>query len=124
MGLLEDLAVRCEASTGADRELDRAIELALPAYEDAKHLAFGVPMYSGSLDAATSLIPPNHGISMGDYGFAADGRHHAELRPGGYQPGGQDTFDSKGVAATLPLAICAASLRAHHALALSKGDGS
>lgn len=147
MGLLEELAVRCEAATEPDRDLETEIAVAVhggeivwkqanytmemyPArkYASADHVGgFGnapVAACTSSLDAAMSLVPPNHGISMGDYGFAADGRHHAELRPGGYQSGGQDTFDSKGIAATLPLAICAAALRARHALALSKGDAS
>ena len=58
---LRDLAARCEAATGADRELDAAIGSALWVVKYGKPL-LGVggcyhPPYTASLDAAMSLVP-------------------------------------------------------------------
>jgi hypothetical protein len=55
------LIERLEAATGADRELDCAIELLLEhgRYDcPAGNWPTDAPRYTASLDAATSLVPP------------------------------------------------------------------
>jgi len=137
MGLLEELAVRCEAAMEPDRDLETEIAVAVhggeivwkqanytmemyPArkYASADHAGgFGnapVDTCTTSLDAAMSLIPDHWHTRL-----ATEDRHsHSwrwELR-GGYG------INIGARAATPALALTAASLRARHALALSKGS--
>jgi hypothetical protein len=123
--ILEELAKRCEAGTGPDRELDTAIEQALPcshAFEQAhpgKNLsqwneaAFAFyrvgdegrdyisPSYTVSIDAAMTLVPEGWRRWIYD---ADDGRCICRLE----QPDGKEV-GANGV--SWPLAICAAALR-------------
>lgn len=61
---MRELADRCEAATGPDSDLERAIKAALLgreyiSFEDdlAKRQAATPPRYTASLDAATMLVP-------------------------------------------------------------------
>jgi len=112
---LLELAARCEAATGADRELDAAVRLLLqhnikvvidwmPGYTPPSTLA-----YTGSLDAAMTLRPDGWTVghlagpfdrSMGGIGsICILERIEPYVR-------------AEGTAATPALALCAASLRA------------
>ena len=129
MGLLE-LAVRCEAATGADRELDCAIYEALGSPKvsikrpgtHGDDVCIWAPFYTASLEAALSTVPDGWRWWKAGYG-----------RTGGSRMVVTDT-DSEGRFTVLgecpcpdtvesnALALTAASLRARHALALSKGS--
>ena len=119
---LMELASRVEAGEGPDRELDAAIWLHLPEqeghawkhggdrYKHAHQIAGCgfVPAYTGSLDAAMSLVSKG----VGDDFLRADLTRT-------YQGEGRcvllDTLsgdDWYGEARTLPVAICVAALRA------------
>ena len=127
---LRELAERCEAATGPDRELDLRIEAAInPEYAglDEEHARFltrygGHPSYTASLDAAMTLVPYDldqqickgpmfalaanaacpWGVSLIGPARDVDGEFGPEID--------YDSFDAN--AATAPLAICAAALRA------------
>jgi hypothetical protein len=114
-----ELAERCEAASGPDRELDRDIELAF-LYEDAKHLQFGLPQYTGSMDWAMTLVPEG-------WRWMAGHREYPHARA--YVENGQLAFIGSGTrrnparqwfevtAATPALALCAAALRTRATLA-------
>lgn len=113
------LALRCEAATGPDRELDIRIgwEMDGEGYSDAdvqyvvknRHAA-GVTPYTASIDAALSLVPEG-------WRWIADGDGNATCLPC-HQPG----IPVEHIhAATPALAICAAALRA---LACNPFEGS
>jgi hypothetical protein len=65
MGTLLELAARCEAATGPDRELDALIYRALAGFPTDHWYRYGethladdrVPAVTASLDAAMTLIP-------------------------------------------------------------------
>ena len=133
MGLLE-LAERCEAATGADRRIDYEIGFHQRVHDvqrenwpfimpgskvDAK-----VPAYTGSLDAALTLAEPSWWfntsapLSPDAYGYS---REDARRPRAGFEMiAAPYSVGARG--ATMALATCAASLRARHALALSKGS--
>lgn len=135
MGLLEELAVRCEAAVEPDRDLETEIAVAVhggeivwkqanytmdmyPArkYASADHVGgFGsapVDACTSSLDAAMTLVPERHWVQHLGWNLA----------------GWRCLVERQGCssvvkhAATPALALTAASLRARHALALSKGS--
>lgn len=110
------LAERCEREDPS-YELDCKIEhLAEP--ERARHIANARP-YTSSLDAAVTLVPKRRWKGVGpelmsqQYHQADSGNWWAELRDGVCT-----SFNVAflGRAKTLPIAICAASLRARAAL--------
>lgn len=147
MTTLIELAERCEKLAGPCRETDAGIWLATtPGATRRKssyvHKATGrtcdvdetrapggllivVPSYTGSLDAALSLIPagwtravdataPEAGIDVDlyapdDFSEPVKGTHPSSL-----------VWDSKPVAASEYLATCAAALRARAAIASAK----
>jgi len=123
MGLLEELAVRCEAATGADREVDAEIRCALNGIEypiaDTLHGRLMrqvrqdcAECYTGSVDAAMTLIPDGEEWSL-----------HKVLYDNKGCPAAIVNLELPEVLAMTPaLALTAASLRARHALALSKGS--
>lgn len=110
MNKLLELAWRCDAATGADRELDRLIEYACASERIGK---VELPMleYTASLDAAMTLVLEGHKVaSVGQNDSENTNRQwFAEIRRG------HITSYSKAFpcwAATGPLALCAAALRA------------
>ena len=125
------LASRVEAATGADRELDAAIAVAVsddvgawvvepspsslfshqPGWfctsDNRSHKA---PAYTASLDAAMSLVPSEAYWRLGHDG---DGADPAEYKADVIVPklGGVDAR-GRAIAATPPLALTAAACRA------------
>lgn len=117
MGGIADLITRVEAATGADRELDDAIEAEIGDWINLggwqrKHKATGVvesysyrqaPAYTASLDAAMSLVPEGWCFTIGQsVGFSAV----ADLWIAGKVPGIHQAADTPAIALT------AAALRA------------
>ena len=96
------LVDRCEAATGPDRELDKAIARAVGTI-----MNYTVPAYTASLDAAMTLVPEDHALNI-------------ETISGGlaYANVWLDVSDHDGTApnesraATPALALCTAALRA------------
>ena len=127
MGLLE-LAERCEAATGADRDLDAAIFACIAEglgwmRHSSQACRVWASHYTETLDAAIKLVPEGWGWQVSDGGNAgvwSNGPVDAQLVHGMRFPGVLAQADGK--AATPALALTAASLRARHALALSKGS--
>lgn len=113
------LADACEAATGPDRELDREIApliglrivneghpIGRVCYDENSH---GVPLpaFTASIDAAMTLLAPG---TLWAVGSMEDGPFARLCWP---QPDGGFTggyFEAE--AATAPLALCAAALRA------------
>ena len=137
---LIELAERCEAATGPDRELDIAI-LTHPAFgyrdvfEDGRLFDRGndgywslegdekngpLPSPTASLDAAMTLVPencavdidngPSHWICLGKQ--APMGRADVKYPKPGYDGQGDSWLTVSAIAKTMPLALCAAALRA------------
>lgn len=112
------LADRCEAATGPDREIDRAIIDAFgwrndhgvpipPGY-------IGIPAYTASLDAAMTLVPkgaPEWNVE----GWGSPSAVHDGRLSTGWVSGARRVY-----AATPALALCAAALRA----SLKQGEAS
>jgi hypothetical protein len=145
MGLLEELAVRCEAATRRDTEAETMIYAeingwptewrgnALVRLTDYYPIGtidpgernrwftghIGAPAYTGSIDAAIALVPDGCTWSVGDWSAIGKGVGATCWPSKDCCPVG---FDGISRAATPALALTAASLRAHHALALSKGS--
>ncbi len=127
---LLDLAARCEAATGPDRELDVAIALSLPGFFNAgpyydgakdrigtidvdgnKSIPGNDPLmlvrhYTASLDAAMSLVP--EGQRRVEFGTYNGGGAWAYVHVGSER--GEQLGESE--ADTETLALCAAALRA------------
>lgn len=114
---LIELAERCEAATGPDRELDAAIAL-LYGWTVHKgdnwigpHGQISVPEFTGSLDAALTLVPEGQGCTI-------------VQNIGGF-PHRATVWTAKGAVgdiqgqpgATPALALSAAALRARAAIA-------
>jgi hypothetical protein len=136
MSDLLKLAARCEAATGPDRELD--VELAVvaglirdPEFERGYFYGAGnncdyvlergdydhgnnapeLPYYTASLDAAMTLRPDGHTMaSMSEEDTHDPHRKCAAEYRRGFKTSYDKAFPAR--AATLPLALCAAALRA------------
>jgi len=93
---LADLIARLERAEGPDCELDCAIYAFVFVAQD------NPPPYTGSVDAALSLLPRNAFVEMSFGG----GRAYAEVNPDMPENTGE------GVAAIPALALCIAALRA------------
>jgi hypothetical protein len=125
VGLFE-LAARCEAAEGPDRELDEAIARTLgwrtmddgygrhtlwlpPGWKSgdggAKH---STPAFTASIDAALTLVP--EGLSRSMLEDPRISRAVAHVRTKSILD--PDKLEWSGYAKTLPLALCAAALRA------------
>ena len=126
MGLLEELAVRCEAATGADRAIDadiaRAMGRSITTFDCSRRNYLSgqwqqegdtnAPAYTGSIDEAVKLVPDDEEWSV-----------HKVLYDNKGCPAACVNLELPEVLAMTPaLALTAASLRARHALALSKGS--
>jgi len=156
MGLLEELAVRCEAATGADRDVDgwafcsvnpdettvidhepgrfprksiygpvSVIMDKIGGKDGAEYLC--APAYTSSLDAAMTLVPAGLRLTFSEWDdekhLRPRGPWQAILTKAGSGSSFNDMFGYRcDHAATPALAVCAAALRARHALALSKGS--
>jgi hypothetical protein len=134
---LVQLAERCEAATGPDRELDAAIFQAIGApvpfqfanklialefndienayfarVSDDMQVRYSPPAYTASLDAAMTLVPPEHAVDLTIWA----GKNRARLLPL-FQDGDRWLHSGSAPhycsnAATPALALTAAALRA------------
>lgn len=107
---LVELAERCEAATGPDRELDYLIAKAIGGYRFGDALHGAMSRFTESLDAAMSLVPEGLCWRLG-----VNGNPKAKLLGGSAAAILGDDFGtdiSKAGAATPALALCAAALRA------------
>jgi hypothetical protein len=119
MSALLELAERCEAATGPDREIDAAICRATKVcveQPDGSWMRYLTDGYchsmhplnvTASIDAALTLVPEGRGYIYKRHGIKSAIRAQIES-------GDRTTF-VQGDAATLALAICAAALRARAA---------
>lgn len=121
-GVLLALAARCEAATGPDRDIDRALcpvvgirvvdeghPLGVCYYDENRH-GIPLPLFTHSMDAAIRLVPEGWllaNLSQTDAGF-----WWAELRKGYITSYSAVAMTSHYRAATAALALTAASLRA------------
>lgn len=104
---MTELAARCEAATGPDRALDYDIA----HFVTRSHMATGnAPHYTASIDAAMALVDKRALYAFGDMEEGVFGRLCWPQPDGGYGGGYHEAN-----AATVPLAICAAALRARAA---------
>lgn len=127
---MKDLIERLETATGPDRELDAQIYCAKNGYgfikferwnQHAGRLFYsipgmkphceseGFPLYTGSLDAARTLIPP------GLYWLAGEGKTRADELLGGARIFEHGKFDdplAEGEHALVEIALCIAALNA------------
>lgn len=114
MTLLE-LAERCEAATGPDRELDRAIFEWLTLVDgfvpDRAHQSYPQYAYTASLDAAMTLVPEGWEPLIDGVSKDRAAAWIVEL----YAINDSPPF-RHGSANTGALALCAAALRARAAL--------
>lgn len=122
---LLELAARCEAASGGDREIDAEIWVHLPEQkphswkhrgsllEYAKQVkgAIFVPTYTDSLDAAMTLLPEKAKVVE----FHQDGTHDYMW----WCWIAHDLEDAQALCRTAALALTAASLRA---LAAKEGE--
>jgi hypothetical protein len=113
---LIELAARCEAAEGPDRELDALISVAVDdgcgiRWHDLWFFTFATgnspPLYTASLDAALTLLPPG---SLWAGGSMEEGPFARLLWP---RADGTYVGNYLEITATTPaLALCAAALRA------------
>lgn len=147
MDVLIELAERCEKAAGPDRSLDLEILTAITgkqwrysqAWENNTDLVFEeraddaieimdpfnefpeirmVPKFTASLDAALKLVPNGWGFKADcglGWGNSFTVGHVGENRL-------YDWPDSYGRAATPPLALCSAALRARASLPINQQD--
>jgi hypothetical protein len=135
------LADRCEQATGPDRELDGAIEVARDPMREtilynkpgrfpqeavrgpvkdlqlnARDLAeyITAPAYTASLDSAMTLVPEGFGFKLASVSF----EKWAQVVREDKLPDGTAIISGgpSAKAATLPLAMCAAALKARASL--------
>lgn len=119
------LATRCEQAPGPDRELDLAICRLAMSSEPLGHAAgisddvwrgsgldsltaAIIPHYTASLDAALTLVPVGHALSLH---VDADGTVHAGVMP----DDGDGCDDARRCGATPALSLTVAALRARAA---------
>ncbi len=114
MDLLQ-LAERCEAASGPDRELDEAIHIGLgnPRWHRGACRPFGTN-YTASIDSARSLIEEPQSFSLSHAGNCI-----AKVQIIGGDPCEPEP-EYEGYGETPPLALAAAALRAR---AASLGEG-
>jgi hypothetical protein len=105
---LLELASRCEAATGPERELDIAIGQAVGTWPAAPNTFKFPKRYTASLDAAMTLVPEGWGYCIEQE--RPSRAPEACLSPPDSEPWGHGSIDAE--AATAPLAIVAAALRA------------
>ena len=129
---LLELAKQCEAATGPDRGLDGRIFIAItPGVAEAGRIdqndgvvgwwpkdapyqaAREVPRYTGSLDAALTLVPTEY-ASWVSMGVGCAGRFSTFLRR--YDDIGTRHNEAKASAGSFALSVCAAALRARAAI--------
>lgn len=133
MNLLE-LAEACERADGADGLLDVAIGKAVGVVSHGD--GWGAPAFTGSLDAAMQLVP--EGWVVASLSIWPASPEHADnksapqsncelfgtsvSRMARKMIWGHGSTDGKAIgnAKTAPLAICAAALRARHAMAMEE----
>lgn len=103
MTLLE-LAEACERAESGSRELDAAIDSAIFQVANSTFdVALTPPHYTSLVDAAMQLVPKGLGFMIDGYGT------------GWYADCSAD-IDAQAHAKTPALALCAAALRARHAM--------
>jgi len=108
-GKLVELAERCEAASGPDRELDCRIFIEA----DVENGDFD-RLYTASLDAAMTLCEPHWWVNVSAplspdaYGYSREDQRQPRA---GMQCIGEP-YSIGAIAATMPLAICAMALRA------------
>lgn len=100
---VKTLAERCERVNGPDRNLDAVIRHVVLEGVGTGYAA-DAPAYTGSLDAAMTLVPKGWGIASASTNGAGCG----EIKLGVF--GKEQTVNGWGY--SLALAICAAALRA------------
>lgn len=107
MTALTDLLARVEGASGADRDLDAAIGLALGVRDV---LGTGRAAFTASVDAALALMESVlPGSTFAAHGPDEDGKFWAGVGPSHYQA----WADAEDISAAFPaLAILAATLRA------------
>lgn len=121
MSALLDLAARCEAAKGPDRKLEGAICLAVRGLGAESPYWQGVvrnpvPNYTGSLDAAMTLVPEGAGYNLDRYWIREGARWRVEISTGGIPEQPRQVFDCWD-ACNGALATVAAALRARAAQA-------
>lgn len=128
MADLMELAAKCEAAAGPDRELDSAIVLALfdvdrgakGGWCDARGTVPHPWNYTASLDAAMTLVP--EGCVLAVTNCDADGKRPDFAKASAIVARDPDGQVGPTVAATMPLALCAAALRARASSVQSGGE--
>ena len=100
---LVELAERCEAAEGPDRELDDSIRFITRQPFNAHQ----EPSYTASIDAALTLVPEGHHWQVG-IGIETEFGH----RDSAYAWCSQSDCGELNIAATPALALCVAALRA------------
>jgi len=110
MSKLIELAERCEKAAGPDRELDNEIEAAIdfPKPTNPDELPDYPPYFTASLDAAMMLFAEGHFpcIDADPRGIEVEVQYLTDKTDNGL-----GALVATG-GATLPLALCAAALRA------------
>lgn len=91
-----DLIARLEAATGPDRELDHTIDMTITG-----EWTYYAPEYTRSIDAALTLLPDNTGLIL----YCILGKKPS-VSTQRYE------WDDHVSAATVPLALCIAALKA------------
>jgi hypothetical protein len=102
---LLELAARCEKATGLDREMEIAIAVALEVGGKAD-VPINTPSFTASIDAALTLVPSGWHLGILTECNENDGVHACLTE------NDEPCRDAVGDAATLPLALVAAALRA------------
>lgn len=115
---MDELLARLEKAEGPDRELDWEIELTRgTAGTPGGH---ELPRYTGSLDAALTLVPEHHRFLIDKRPYADEGRpdgYRCQVYKQGY-PYRSDGSDTPTAWASSPaLALCIAALRARNSAA-------
>ena len=113
---MSELIERLEKATGPDRELDQAIVIEAPVtkafLQDDGQGGFEVLHYTASIDAALTLLPPEF---WGSIQWAGTLKQNDRAWPVVEVGSGDQKI--KVQAATIPLSVCLAALRARAAIA-------
>lgn len=109
--LLIELAEECEKALQADRKLDAAIGSYLASIGTFSCFGCDDPLrFTASLDAANTLVPEGHIVMVANTGV--DDREPDFTKASALVGPALSTQTDYSIAATMPLALCAASLRA------------